>query len=87
MVLQTCIALTLLSCFPTDNCAVDVLGVVLLSLILALEFNRDGAACSSSCLLYRQADRDREVMQSNYQTFNSEDHFGNTAGYWFICPY
>lgn len=56
-VLWSCIAPALLSCFPIDNCAVDILGVVLLSLILAPELNRDGAACSSSCFLYRKADR------------------------------
>lgn len=37
MVLQTSIAPALLSCFPTDNCAVNILEVVLLSLVLAPE--------------------------------------------------
>lgn len=64
-VLQTCIALALLSCFPTDSWALGVLGGVLLSLVLAPELNRDDAACSSSCFLCRKAERDRDPIQSN----------------------
>lgn len=56
---QSWIALVLPGYFPTDNCAVNILGVVLLSLILA-----PGAAWS--CFLDRKAATDRDLTQSNY---------------------